>query len=70
MSITAIIVAVVGLFVSANTKLHAVILGQPVTIPVLWLVAATALLAVLAVILWLLRGIAREGGIHLRWSAA
>lgn len=55
-----IVLAVIGLIVSANTKLHAVIAGQPVTIPVLWLVFATAVLALLALILHLIRVLATE----------
>lgn len=55
-----IVLAVIGLIVSANTKLHAVIAGQPVTIPVLWLIFATAVLALLALILHLIRVLREE----------
>jgi hypothetical protein len=51
----------VGLIVSANTKLHAMLAGQPVTIPVLWLVFATLLLLVGIVFLILLRLLIRDG---------
>ena len=65
MSIASIIIAVIGLFVSARTKLNAVVLGQHFTIPVLWLIAAAVVLAITAVILWLIRSFVREG-LHLR----
>lgn len=54
------VLAVIGLIVSANTKLHAVLLGQPVTIPALWLVFAGLVLALLALVLHLIRLTARE----------
>jgi hypothetical protein len=44
-----------GLVVSARTRLNAVVLGQPVSVPVLWLVAAAVVLALAAVVLVLLR---------------
>lgn len=65
MSIASIIIAVIGLFVSARTKLNAVIFGQHFTIPVLWLIAGIVLLVIAAVVLWLARSLAREG-LHLR----
>lgn len=63
-----VLLAFLGLFVSAQTKMHAVILGQPVTVPVLWLIVAAFVLGLLAVVLWLVREIARERGIHLRFG--
>jgi hypothetical protein len=59
--IVKLVALIVGLIVSAQAKLHAVILGQPVSVPVLWLVAAVMVLALAAVVLWLLRAILREG---------
>ena len=50
----------VGLVVSANTKLHAMLAGQPVTIPVLWLVFATVVLLAGIVFLVVLRLLIRE----------
>ena len=61
MSIASIVIAVIGLFVSARTKLNAVVFGQHFTIPVLWLIAAAVVLAITAVVLWLIRQIARDG---------
>jgi len=58
---------VLGLIVSAKTRLNAVILGQPVSIPALWLLAAALVLALLALVLWLIRSTIRDGGfLHLR----
>ena len=55
------VLAFLGLIVSANTKLHAMLAGQPVTIPVLWLVFATVVLLVAIVFLVLLRLLIRDG---------
>jgi hypothetical protein len=51
---------IVGLIISASTKLHAVIFGQPVAIPVLWLLAIITLLAFIALILYLVRLILQD----------
>ena len=56
----------IGLLVSARTRLNAVILGQPVSIPVLWLVAAAVLLALTGCVLLLIRNGARNGWLRLR----
>jgi len=50
------------LVVSARTRLNAVILGQPVSMPVLWLIAAAVALTLAALVLWLLRSAVRDGG--------
>lgn len=52
--------ALVGLIISAQTKLHAVVLGQPVTVSLLWLIAAAIVLLLAAAVLFLLRSVLRE----------
>jgi hypothetical protein len=55
-------VAVVAcVIVSAYTRLHAVILGRPVTVPVLGLVFAVVLLVLAVVLAAIVRGILRDG---------
>jgi hypothetical protein len=51
---------IIGLIISASTKLHAVIFGQPVTIPALWLAAAAVVLVLAAMVLYLARCIAQD----------
>ena len=51
-----------SLVVSARTRLNATVLGQPVSVPVLWLVAAAVVLAMAALVLWLIRSAVRDGG--------
>jgi len=53
-------VVLLGLVVSANTKLHMVLLGQPVSVPVLWLVAAVVVLALAVLVLCLVRLILQD----------
>jgi hypothetical protein len=53
--------ALLGLIVSARIRLSAVVLGQPVSVPLLGLVAAILVLALAATVLWLLRSILRDG---------
>jgi hypothetical protein len=55
------VLAIIGLIVSANTKMHAVIAGMPVTVPVLWLLAAAMVLGLTAAVLFLIRTILRDG---------
>lgn len=55
------VLALLGLIVSARTKLHAMLAGQPVTIPVLWLLFATVVLLTGIVFLVLLRLLIRDG---------
>jgi hypothetical protein len=57
-----LIVAFAGLLASAQARLNAVILGQPVSVPVLGLVALAVVLALAAAVLWLLRSAFRDGG--------
>jgi hypothetical protein len=61
----AALVLIAVLIVSAVTKLHAVIFGQPVVIPALWLVLAIVTLLVFAFALVLLRLLIQDG-LHLR----
>lgn len=53
------LVAVV-LVVSARTRLTGSLLGQPLNVPVLWLVAAALVLVIVALILCLVRSIVRD----------
>ena len=48
-----LIVATLGLFMSARTQFHGV--------PVLWLAAAAVVLALAAAVLWLARSVLRDG---------
>ncbi len=52
---------VLGLIVSARTRLTLTVHGAALSVPVLWLVAATVVLALAAVVLWLVRIILRDG---------
>lgn len=54
----AVILAV--LIVSARTRLNAVILGQPVSVPWLGVVAVALVLVIAALVLYLIRGIVRD----------
>ncbi len=66
MNPAALVLAVIGLAVSARTRLTGTVLGQPLSVPVLWLVAAGVVLALAVVVLCLLRAIARDGGLRMR----
>lgn len=59
---TVLLVVLAVLVVSARTRLNAVVLGQPVSVPVLWLIAAAVVFALAVAVLWLLRGAVRDGG--------
>ncbi len=61
-----LLLAFLALLVSARTRLTATVVGQPVAVPVLWLVAAAVVLALAAAVLYLLRSILRGGGLLLR----
>ena len=50
-----------GLIASACTKLNAVVLGRPVSVPLLLLVAAGVLLTLTVAVLLLLRSVMRPG---------
>ena len=56
-----VLLAFLGLVVSANTKLHTVILGHAVICPVLWLIFAALVLTLATVVLVLLRLLLRDG---------
>ena len=58
------LLVVLGVIASAFTKLNAVILGRPVTIPVLMLVFAVVILALAVVLAAIVRGIVRDGGLR------
>lgn len=61
MNIYALIFAVIGFGVAAQTRLNGVVLGQPVSVPVLWLVAAIVALLILAAVLYLARLLILDG---------
>ena len=55
------VLILLGLVVSARTRLNAVVLGQPVSVPVLWLVFAAAVLGLAALVLVLARQLLHDG---------
>ena len=55
------VLGVLGLVVSARVRLSAVIFGQPVSVPVLWLVFAVVVLGLVAIVLVLARLLLRDG---------
>ncbi len=57
-----LVLAFTGLVVSAQARLSAVILGQPVSVPVPGIVALAVVLLLTAAVLWLLRSAFRDGG--------
>jgi hypothetical protein len=61
-----LMLALVGLIVSARTCVTVTVAGAPVSVPVLWLVALALVLALAALVLFLLRSILRDGGLLLR----
>ncbi len=61
-----LVLAFAGLLASAQARLNAVILGQPVSVPVLGIVALAVVLLLAAAVLYLLRSIARDVGLLLR----
>ena len=56
-----LLLALLGLVVSARIRLTGVIFGQPVSVPVLGLVAVVVVLVLAVMLLWLLRTILRDG---------
>jgi hypothetical protein len=56
-----LLLALAGLILSARVRLSAIIFGQPVSVPVLWLIAAALVLALAAVVLVLLRLLLQDG---------
>lgn len=61
-----IVLAFLGLVTSARTRLTATILGQPVSVPALWLAAAVIMLVLAGVVLLLIRQGRTEGWLRLR----
>ena len=61
MTIPVPVLVVVSLIVSAYTKLNAVILGRPVSVPLLGLIFATVLLTLAVVLAWIVRTLIRDG---------
>ena len=61
MSPLTLALAFLGLIASTWTRINAVILGRPVSVPVIGIIALVVVLVLAAVVLWLLRSIAREG---------
>jgi hypothetical protein len=57
-----ILAVLFGLIVSATTRLNATVLGQPVSVPALWLIAAAVVLALAVLVLWLLCSAVCDGG--------
>jgi len=57
MAIPIPVLAVISLIVSAYIKLNAVILGRPVSVPLLLLVAVAVLLTLAVALLWVLRSL-------------
>ena len=62
MSIPIPVLVVIGLFISAHARLNAVILGQPVSVSALDLIAAAMLLALVALVLLIVRTLVRDSG--------
>ena len=63
-AMTAPVLIVLAVVASAFTKLNAVILGRPVTIPLLMLVFAVVILALAVALAAIVRGIVRDGGLR------
>ena len=60
------VLAIVGLIVSARTRLDAVILGRPLSVPWLGIVAAVVILGLVALILHIVRVLVEDGALRLR----
>jgi len=56
-----LVLVLLGLVASARIRLSGVIFGQPVSVPLLWLVFAAVVLILAAIVLVLLRLLLREG---------
>jgi hypothetical protein len=61
MAIPIPVLVVVSLIVSGCTRLNAVILGKPVSVSPLLLIAAAVLLTLAVALLWILRALLRDG---------
>jgi hypothetical protein len=51
---------IIGLIISAHARLNAVIFGQPVSVPALWLVAVAVVLTLAGFVLVMVRLILRD----------
>lgn len=56
-----LLLTLLALVVSARIRLSGVIFGQSVSVPLLGLIGTVMVLALVAVILWLVRSILRDG---------
>jgi hypothetical protein len=56
-----LLLALAGLVVSAKIRLSGVVLGQPVSAPLLGLILVVLVLALTAAVLWLARSLIRDG---------
>ena len=61
-----ILIAVLGVAVSARTRLTAVVAGQAYSVPVITVVAVVVVLLRVAVVLLVARSVVRDGGLRLR----
>ena len=61
MNVYALIAAVLATLGLTQAKLNAVVLGQPVSVPVLGIIAVIVALLLAAAVLYLLRGLIRDG---------
>ena len=61
MNVYALIAAVLAALGLTQAKLNAVVLGQPVSVPVLGIIAVIVALLLAAAVLYLLRGLIRDG---------
>ena len=66
MNIYALIAAVLAALGLTQAKLNAVVLGQPISVPYLGIIAAVVALVLTALVLYLVRSILRDGGLLLR----
>lgn len=55
------VLVVVALIASTWTRINAVILGRPVSVPVIGVVALVLILVLVVAVLWLLRSMMRPG---------
>ena len=60
------LLAALGLIVSAVTRLNVVVLGRPVSVPWLGIVAVVLVLTLVALILHITRVLVKDGGLRLR----
>lgn len=71
MNRTVLLAIVAALIAAARTRLTGTVLGQQISIPVLWVIAAAVVLAIAAAVLYLVRSITRDLAPLLRpWTAS